>query len=86
MKRTPLRTPSTPLRILGTAAAVGLLAAPVVVGTLGAEAQQAPAPAFEVASIKPNNSGDGRVMMQNQPGRFITGKWLYSGNIRLYKA
>ena len=26
--------------------------------------QSAPTPAFEVASIKPNNSGDGRVMMQ----------------------
>ena len=40
---------------------------------LGAQSPQPPAAplAFEVASIKPNSSGDGRVMMQNQPGRFI---------------
>ncbi len=39
---------------------------------LSAQAPQEPPPggwAFEVASIKPNNSGDGRVMMQMQPGQ-----------------
>jgi uncharacterized protein (TIGR03435 family) len=39
---------------------------------LAAQAPQQPPPdgwAFEVASIKPNNSGDGRVMMQMQPGQ-----------------
>ena len=54
--------------VLSIAAALAALAAPFA----GAQPPQvAPdAPSFEVASIKPNNSGDGRVMLQNQPGRF----------------
>ena len=54
---------------------LGMLVAAGIVTAAGPAAQspQAPpaAPAFEVASIKPNNSGDDRVMMQNQPGRFV---------------
>src|SRR5437867_2352952 len=60
--------------LLTTTAAFGALAVPFVLNAprLGAQAPQAlqSTPAFEVASIKPNNSGDGRVMMGNQPGRF----------------
>src|SRR5215831_6406247 len=55
--------------VLSIAAALAALAAPFA----GAQPPQvAPdAPSFEVASIKPNNSGDGRVAIQNQPGRFV---------------
>jgi uncharacterized protein (TIGR03435 family) len=51
--------------------AAALVAAIAGGAALAAQAPQPTAdpPAFEVASIKPNNSGDGRVMMQNQPGR-----------------
>src|SRR4051812_23771372 len=51
------------------AAVVALLAGGAA---LAAQAPQEPPPggwAFEVATIKPNNSGDGRVMMQMQPGQ-----------------
>ena len=51
--------------------AVAVVASALNSARLGALAPQVPpAPSFEVASIKPNNSGDGRVMLGNQPGRF----------------
>src|ERR1051325_1321833 len=66
--------PASPRRRRAIAVALACLPATLLASLSGsrltAQAPQAAAPAFEVASIKPNNSGDGRVMLQNQPGRF----------------
>src|SRR6185295_19481771 len=67
-----MSTDSLVVRVRPACRLAALLAALATPLALGAQAAQsaAPAPAFEVASIKPNNSGDGRVMLGNQPGRF----------------
>ena len=63
-------------KLLLTTMAVGCVAAPIAIGALNAprlhaqSPQVSPGPTFEVASVKPNNSGDGRVFFQNQPGRY----------------
>ena len=54
--------------LLPLTTALMALAAPFVGGQAPPSAP--PGLSFEVASIKPNNSGDGRVMLGNQPGRF----------------
>ena len=62
-----------PVGIVVSLAALALGAAvPARTSAQAGQAAQPAAggPAFEVASIKPNNSGDGRVMLGNQPGRF----------------
>src|SRR4051794_9949253 len=62
------------LLILGIGAAIG---APLLVGAAGQTPQTAPTagaaqPQFEVASIKQNKSGDGRIMLGIQPGGRMT--------------
>jgi bla regulator protein BlaR1 len=59
------------LRAATVVGLVGLLALTISpLRAIGRSQAQAPAsgPTFEVASVKPNHSGDGRVMFQNQPG------------------
>jgi uncharacterized protein (TIGR03435 family) len=72
MKRMTFKT-----RCVSAATAAGALAATAMSGAaiesrVRAQSPQTPAPAFEVASVKLNNSGDGRVMLSQQPGGRFT--------------
>ena len=49
---------------------MGLVIAPQAAAQ-SAQPALATMPSFEVASIRPNRSGDGRMMFQNTPGRFV---------------
>jgi uncharacterized protein (TIGR03435 family) len=50
----------------------GLALAAIVTGVAVFAQAPAPLPSFEVASVRPNTSGDGRVMMSIQPGGRFT--------------
>lgn len=65
-------------KVLSGASGVGLAAAAAVLGLLGvaqagaqaAQASSAVLPSFEVVSIKPDRSDDGRMMFQSTPGKY----------------
>ena len=57
-------------------ALVSVVAALLLFGLVGVPQNlaQMPSPSFEIASIKPNRSGDLRMMISSQPGRYtVTG-------------
>jgi len=60
------------VKSIRTLALAGSIAGGAALAAQAPQPPQEPAGgwAFEVASIKPNNSGDGRVLMQMQPGQF----------------
>jgi bla regulator protein BlaR1 len=66
-------------KLLLVGVGIAAFATPVVIGLVNAQPSRAqspptaaaPLPSFEVASIKPNRSGDMRIGIRFQPGRFI---------------
>jgi uncharacterized protein (TIGR03435 family) len=80
MKRSATEKLSCGRKALLGSAVVVALAGPLMFGAvnapLGAQSQSgsgtAPLPSFEVASIKPNRSGDNRLFVGMRPGRFVS--------------
>ncbi len=66
-----LATQLSPTRKLVLAVAgIAAIAGPILIGAQSQPANPTPRPSFEVASVKPNKTGDRGIRIQNQPGRF----------------
>jgi len=69
-------------KAFSTGLGIAVIVASVTLGALSARSQ-APAsasPTFEVASVKPNKSGDGRIWFGMQPGGGSRPRMCRSGN------